>query len=201
MFDAKLRPLIDPPLNTLARRIAARGITADAITIAGFGVGMAAAAAIAFGVFTAGLVLIVANRLADGLDGAVARVSGHTDRGGFLDIVLDFVFYAAIPLAFAIFDPPRNALPAAGLLAAFYANGAAFFAYATAAQKRGLTTSAQGQKSFYYLAGLTEGAETIAVFCAMCLWPAAFPWLATAFAAACTLSAAARLLHGWRTLA
>jgi phosphatidylglycerophosphate synthase len=202
MFDTSIRPWIDPPLNAAAARLAARGWGADHVTVLGCAFGLAAAAAIAFGHHTVGLMLIAANRLCDGLDGAVARASGTgpTDRGGFLDIALDFVFYASIPLAFAVADPTRNALAAAALLAGFLVNGAAFLAYAVIAAKRGLTTAAQGRKSIYYLAGLAEGTETVAVFCALCLWPAAFPGLAYAFAALCAVSAAARLAIGLRDL-
>jgi phosphatidylglycerophosphate synthase len=199
MFDSSLRPWIDPPLNRMAQRIVGRGITADQVSVAGFAVGLTAAVAIVFGAFGWALLLIAVNRIADGLDGAVARVTGPTDRGGFLDITLDFAFYASVPLAFAVHDPSRNALPACALLAAFVLNGSAFLAYAVIAAKRGLTTTAQGYKSIYYLAGLAEGAETIAVFIACCLWPPAFPVIAYAFAAVCAVSAVARLVIGWRT--
>ena len=203
MLDSSLRRRIDPPLDAVGRRLARRGVTADQVTIAGSAIGLGAAAAIALGWPLTGLALIVLNRLCDGVDGAVARAGlsrgkGPTDRGGFLDITLDFVFYAAIPLAFAVVDPARNALAAAALLASFVASGATFLAFAIFAQKRGMTTSAQGGKSIYYLAGLAEGTETIAVFGAFCLWPAWFPLLATAFAAVCTVSAAARIVMGWK---
>lgn len=200
MFDAKLRPIIDGPLNVAGRWLATRGIRADHVTIAGFAIGIGAAIAIATGAFGLGLLLIGLNRLADGLDGAVARATAPTDRGGFLDIALDFAFYAAIPLAFAIHHPAANALPAAFLIAAFLANGTAFLAFAIAAAKRDLTTADQGVKSFFYMAGMAEGAETIAVFCAFCLWPSGFAWLAGGFAALCFVSAVARVIAGWRAL-
>lgn len=200
MFDSRLRPLIDPPLGAAGRAIARRGISADQVTLAGLACGLAAASAIALGAPSTGLALIAAGRVADGLDGAVARATAKTDRGGFLDIVCDFIFYAAVPLGFAIADPARNALAAAGLLAAFYVNGAAFLAFAIMAERRKLVTAAQGEKSLYYISGLAEGAETIAIFVAMCLWPAAFPWLAGGFAAVCLVSAIARLAIGWRVL-
>jgi phosphatidylglycerophosphate synthase len=199
MFDTSLRPWIDPPLNRAARWIVGRGITADQMTVAGFAVGLLAAIAIAFGAFGWALLLVAINRIADGLDGAVARVHGATDVGGFLDITLDFAFYAAVPLAFAVYDPARNALSACALLAGFLVNGSAFLAYASIAAKRGLTTNAQGPKSIAYLAGLAEGAETIAVFVLGCLWPAAFPVLAFAFAIVCLVSAVARFVIGCRS--
>lgn len=201
MLDAPLRPWIDPPLSWAGRRLAAQGLTADQITLCGFAAGLGAAAAIAGGQFELALVLIALNRIADGLDGAVARISGPTDRGAFLDITLDFVFYAAVPLAFAVHASETNALAAAVLLAAFLANGTAFLAFAIMAARRGLATSAQGRKSLYYVAGLAEGAETIIAFCAMCLWPGAFVAIAYAFAGLCFASAAARLALGWRTFA
>lgn len=199
MLDARLRTLVSRPLDATGRRLAALGIGADGITILGFGVGLVAAGAIVAGNNGLALALIALNRLADGLDGAVARATQPTDRGGFLDIVLDFAFYAAIPLAFAVHDPAANALAAACLIASFLANGTAFLAFAIVAARKGLTTEAQGAKSFYYVTGLAEGGETIAVFAAFCLWPEAFPWLSMGFAVVCAASAAARILLGWRT--
>ncbi len=48
------------------------------------------------------LICIVLNRFGDGLDGALARMTRATDGGGFLDIVLDFIFYASVVLGFAL---------------------------------------------------------------------------------------------------
>lgn len=200
MFDARLRPLIDPPLNRMGRAAAAAGIGANTITLTGFALGIAAAAAIALDQAFAGFLLIALNRFADGLDGAVARATRKTDLGGYLDISLDFVFYGAIPLAFAIQNPDANALAAAALLAAFYANGTAFLAFAIMAEKNRLTTEAQGVKSLYYLGGLAEGAETVALFLLMALLPAWFPVLAWGFAAVCFASAGARVMIGVKAL-
>lgn len=193
MFDARLRPFIDPPLNAMGRRLAAWGIGANAVTLAGMLLGLAAAAALAQGIFALALALIVANRLLDGLDGAVARASGLTDFGGYLDIVADFVFYVSVPLGFALAGP-ANALPAALLLASFTLTGVSFLAFATLAAKRGIETVAHGRKSFFYNTGLAEGAETIAVFVAMCLWPACFAAFAYGYAALCLLTVIQRSL-------
>ena len=149
----------------------------------------------------AGAVLILVSRLFDGLDGAVARQTTPTDRGGFLDISLDFLFYPAIPLAFAIADPGRNALAAAILLAAFVGTGTSFLAFAVIAAKRGLTSAAYPNKSFYFLGGLTEATETLAFFIAMCIWPAQFPLLAGLFAAMCAVTIATRVIWGWQAFA
>ncbi|MEM8855251.1 MAG: CDP-alcohol phosphatidyltransferase family protein [Pseudomonadota bacterium] len=194
MFDSKIRPLIDPPLNAAGKALARSGLSANAVSVLGLGFAAAAAVFVVAGWFVAALVAIILNRLADGLDGAIARRLGPTDLGGFYDIVFDFFFYGAIPLAFAIHDPGTNGLAAAVLLASFYANGATFLAFAAIAAKRGLVTERQGKKSIYYFAGLAEGAETIAVFCAMCLWPGGFWMLALGFSALCFASAAARTI-------
>ncbi len=134
-------------------------------------------------------------RLADGLDGAVARAGAKTDLGGYYDIVADFAFYAALPLGFAVSGP---ALPAAFLLAAFYINGASFLAFAILAEKRGMQTRAQGEKSLYFSAGLMEGFESVAFFLAMCLFPGAFAGLAWVFGALCLITAAGRIAEARR---
>jgi phosphatidylglycerophosphate synthase len=147
-----------------------------------------------------GLALLLASRLLDGLDGSVARLTQPTDAGGFLDIALDFVFYAAIPLAFAVAHPATNALPAAALLASFIGTGSSFLAFAALAEKRGLTDTALPGKSFYFLGGLTEATETITVFAAMCIWPEHFAVLAYGFAALCAITTGMRVWWGYRRL-
>ncbi len=187
MLDAKLRPLIDPPLNRIGRSLAGLGVTANMLTFAGLALGLAAAAAIAFGEVWIGLLLIIANRLADGLDGAVARASAPTDLGGYFDIVADFAFYVSVPLGFGVMAA-QNAVPALVLTASFVLTGVSFLAFAVIAAQRGETTQAHGKKSFFYSTGLAEGTETIAAFIAMCLFPAWFGVIAYAYAALCTLT-------------
>lgn len=197
MIDARLLPLQRRLTLPVAQALYHRGVRADHITLTGFMIGMAALPALAMGQFTLALLLILLNRTFDGLDGAVARLSGPTDRGAFMDIALDFLFYASVPLGFALADPAQNALPAAVLLAGFMGTGASFLAYAVIAAKRGMQSTVYPQKGFYYLGGLTEGAETIAIFIAFCLFPAAFPLLALIFAAACAITTLTRLIAAW----
>jgi phosphatidylglycerophosphate synthase len=201
VLDASLRRVIDRPLALAASPLVRMGLGADAVTMAGFGVGLLAMLAIALGAPLAGLVLLLLNRLADGLDGAMARLTRPTDRGGFLDITLDFILYSGIVFAFAVQDPARNALPAAFLVFSFVGTGASFLAFAVMAAKRGLESDTRGRKSLYYLGGLTEGTETILLFALICLWPAAFPALAWAFGALCWITTAARITAGMRALA
>ena len=200
MVDRPLQSLINPLLQMAARALVRCGVRADTVTWVGFGLGLAGAAAIAAQRPGLGLALILASRLADGLDGAVARQTQPTDRGAFLAITLDFVFDASIPLAFALADPAAHALATAVLLAAFVGSGSSFLAFAVLAERRGLSSLAYPNKGLYYLGGLTEAGETLACFAAMCLWPAAFVPLALGFAALCGLTLLARLHAGWRLL-
>ncbi|MGB3553595.1 MAG: CDP-alcohol phosphatidyltransferase family protein [Jannaschia sp.] len=192
MLDAAARRLLDPALNRLGRALATRGITANAVTLGGLALGLIAAATIAFGAPGWALIPLLASRLADGLDGAVARATRKTDFGGYLDIWADFLFYGAIPFAFALADPD-NATAAAFLLLSFYVNGTSFLGFATMAEKRGLSTAAQGSKSLYYSNGLLEGTETIVFFVLLCLIPQHFAPLAWAFGALCFVTATARV--------
>ena len=200
MLDRAANAALMPLLQAGARWLVRAGIGADAVSVAGFAIGIAGGVAIALHHFSLGLVLLLASRLADGLDGPVARLTQPTDRGAFLDITLDFVFYASVPLAFAFADPASNALPAAALLASFIGTGSSFLAFAVMAEKRGLKSTAYPSKSFYYLGGLTEGTETIACFLAMCLWPQHFGVLAFGFAALCALTTVTRIVGGARVL-
>lgn len=187
MFDAKLRPLIDPPLNALGRRIASAGIGANSVTMARMILGLGAGMMIAQSHFLAGLALILMSRLLDGLDGAVARATKISDFGGYLDIVADFAFYIAVPVGFA-FASPDNMPFALLLVASFTLTGISFLSFAVLAAKRGLETSDHGQKSFFYNTGLAEGAETIIAFILMCLFPGQFPLIASIYALMCLLT-------------
>lgn len=195
MLDAAVRRVIDPALNSAGRWLAARGARADAVTLLGLALGLASALLIGLGASGwLALLPLLASRLADGLDGAVARAAAKTDFGGYLDITCDFLFYGAVPLAFVLRDPGGNGLVGAFLLCSFYVNGASFLGYAVMAEKRGLTTSARGEKSLYFTAGLLEGTETIVFFVLLCLWPAAFAPLAWVFGALCFVTALSRVM-------
>ncbi|MFN5997130.1 MAG: CDP-alcohol phosphatidyltransferase family protein [Paracoccaceae bacterium] len=194
MLDGMMRGVIDAPLNESGRWLASRGASANAVTLVGLGLGLLSA-----GMITAGwsgilvALVLLASRLADGLDGAVARARGKTDFGGYLDIVCDFTFYGAIPLAFVLNDPGANGVAGAFLLFSFYVNAATFLGYAVLAEKRGLETRSRGEKSLYFTAGLMEGTETILCFAVLAVWPGLFVPVAWVFGGLCLMTAAARL--------
>ncbi len=199
MLDGWARARLDPWLDAAAVRVARAGASANAVTYVACAVGLAAAAAISAGWFWLGFLLIGISRIGDGLDGAVAKINGKTDLGGYLDIVLDFVFYGAIPLGFVVFDPQANGLAGAVLLFAFYVNGSSFLAYAVMAEKRKLVTAARGPKSLFFTTGLAEASETIAVFLAMCVFPEWFAVIAWVFAALTLYTALSRIVLARRT--
>ena len=195
MLDGLMRGVIDAPLNESGRWLASRGASANMVTLFGLILGLTAAGLIWAG--WSGLLValvLLSSRLADGLDGAVARAKGKTEFGGYLDIVCDFAFYGAVPLAFVLRDPGANGVAGAFLLFSFYVNAATFLGFAVLAEKRGLETRSRGEKSLYFTAGLMEGTETILCFVILVLWPALFVPLAWAFGALCLVTAGARLI-------
>lgn len=198
MLDRQLLALFKEPTDALAGRLLKRGISADQVTFAGFAIGLGAAALIASGFTLLAIAPLLLSRLFDGLDGAMARLSQTTDRGAFLDISLDFIFYAMIPVAFVLLSPEQNALAGALLLAAFVGTGTTFLAYAAIAEKRQLKSAGYPMKSIYYIGGLTEGAETIACFVAMCLWPSQFATIAYIYAALCLVTTVTRIVSGYQ---
>lgn len=194
MFDPVLRRLIDPPLNRAGAWLAGRGVPANGASLVGLAVGLLAVPALAQGWYGLALLAILFNRLIDGVDGPIARHGKPTPFGGYLDIMCDMVFYAAVPLGFAFADP-ANAVWAAVLLASFVCTGASFLGRAVlAAQRAEPYDGKRGRKSFFHAAGLVEGSETIAAFVLFCLFPGAFPWLAGVFAGLCFWTSAARVM-------
>lgn len=193
MLDRHLRPYIDPPLNRLGASAAQWGLSANQVTLIGLGFALAAAGAILAQLWWLAILLILASRLADGLDGAVARASHVTDFGGYLDIVCDYVFYAAIPLAFIALDPAAHGVAGAFLLLSFYVNAGSFLGFSVLAEKKQMRSEAHGVKSLYFTGGLLEGTETIAFFLLLCLLPGWFAPLAWGFGALCLITAGARV--------
>lgn len=201
MLDKFITPVIKPLLTPVVMLMHKRDITADQLTVVGFLVGLLAVPLLAFEMWYGALVAIALNRILDGLDGALARYANQSSSaGGFLDITLDFLFYAAIPLGFILANPEQNAIAGSLLLATFIGTGSSFLAFAIAAEKFKLEKPQFKYKSFYYLNGLTEGTETIALFIAFCIWPQHFAVMASIFAIACGITIFTRIHGGYHTL-
>jgi len=199
MLDARLRLLIDPPLNRAGAWLAAYGVKANAVTATGIVVGLLAAGMIYRAEYGLAILFILVGRFLDGLDGAVARATAKSAFGGYFDIVADFIFYVSVPVAFGLAQP-ANLVPALTLVATFALTGVSFLAFAAVAAEEGLASVDRGEKSFFYSVGIAEGAETILVFLLMCLFPNHFAFLAFAFAALCGLTVLQRSLMAWRLL-
>ena len=200
MLDRYLHPRLKPALNATAALLDRPAVSPDGLTLLGFAIGVLALPFLALGWYQAALAAIVLNRLLDGLDGALARRRGLTDAGGFLDISLDFLFYALVPFGFILADPASNALAGGWLLFAFIGTGSSFLAFAALATKHQIANPGYAHKSFYYLGGLTEGTETIALFVLSCLFPAWVAWRAWIFGALCWLTTFTRVWSGNLTL-
>ena len=197
MLDSHVRPLIDPPLNAVARILAKTGASANMLTAIGFGFSLCAFAALVFQAYGTAILFIALSRLMDGLDGPLARQSQATDRGGYFDIVSDFIFYSGIVFFFAV-GRPDMALPAAFLIFSFVGTGSSFLTYAIFATKRGINHDRQGRKAFFYLGGLTEGTESIAALALVCLFPDYFFWTAYIFGGLCWLTTLGRTAQAIR---
>jgi phosphatidylglycerophosphate synthase len=187
MFDRAARRRLDPLLDTLAARCIARGFSANAVTLIGFGIGILAMLLVAAGHDFIGLILLLLNRTADGVDGAIARRTHPTERGGYLDIVFDFLIYSGVPFAFAV-GHPEHALAAAFLIFSFVGTGTSFLAFAIFKRD-----APRLGKAFHYLGGLTEGTETIAFFALVLLFPDAFGVASWIFGALCWVTTAGRI--------
>lgn len=199
MLDRYLHPMVKPPLRRAARLLSRLGVSADQVTLAGFVVGLLAVPLIILNLYALALLCIVVNRVADGIDGELARLGTPSDAGGFLDITLDFIFYQAVVFAFGLADP-ANTLWALLLMLSFVGTGVSFLAFAVMAEKHQIASVDYPNKSLHYLNGLAEGTETIVVFVAFCLWPQHFSWIAGVFAAICFITTISRIRFGYVTL-
>jgi phosphatidylglycerophosphate synthase len=194
MLDPYAIKIIKAPLALGATLLDKLGLSANQVTLSGFLLGLAAVPLLAFQQYQLALIVILLNRLFDGLDGALARRQGCSDFGGYLDIVCDFIFYSAVVVGFALANPAENALAASILICSFMGTGSSFLSFAIMAAKRQIESTVYPHKSLYYLGGLTEGSETIACFVLFCLFPEHFQLIALIFAALCGLTTLTRIL-------
>lgn len=198
MLDEELRKGAKPLYGRPARFLAHRGVTGNALTGAGLGVGVLCLAAVALSLNTLALVLWLLNRLLDGLDGEVARLRGEgSELGTFVDIVADFFVYGGLLLALA-FQHPDARLSLVALFFAYYLNGTVFLALSGILER--LKRERQTERGLHFRRSLTEGFETIIAGVLFLLLPEYVTTVAWVFAAMVFFSAAQRLHDGWRIL-
>lgn len=202
MLDSKIHSLYDNLIGKHLAKLAIKlHLTANKVTLIGFGFAIIAFISILAQQYEIGLVFILLNRLADGLDGAVARATSTSKAGGFLDITLDFYFYSMIVAAFGLADLQNNATAAITLMLAFLSTGVSFLALASAAKESELAHLQTYQnKAIYYSSALAESTETMICFILMCLLPQYFAYFAYVFAIICFVSAFFRVKDGYLKL-
>lgn len=201
MFDHLLRGLKDRLLTPLATLL--RGVPPNVLSLIALLLGLSAAVAAATGAWAAGLVLWLANRVTDGLDGTVARVAGRqTDFGGYLDILLDFIVYAAIPLGFAMQSTDRLVLVLAVALEGMFLVNACSWMYLSAVlEKRASGARVTGELTTVTMPpALVAGFETVVFFALFYLFPLKLPLLFGLMTTLVGLNVVQRLVWARRVL-
>lgn len=201
MFDHLLRGLKDRLLAPLARLL--RGVSPNLLSVIALVFGLAAAVAAARGEWSLGLALWLANRVTDGLDGTVARLAEtQTDFGGYLDILLDFVVYAAVPVGFAFQSADRSVpLWAAALEGAFFVNACSWMYLSAVLEKRASGAAATGELTTVTMPpALVAGFETVVFFSLFFLFPDRLPLLFALMASLVGINIVQRLVWARRVL-
>jgi phosphatidylglycerophosphate synthase len=200
MRDAVLRKQKDRLLAPLASSRFAT-IHPNWISAIALAVGVVAAAAVWQQAYWLGLALWLLNRVLDGLDGVVARVHHkQSDFGGYLDLLLDFVVYLAVPVAFVAAQPTSfNLWAGLALLASFVMNAMSWTTLAAILEKRRRATSDR-LTTIEMPTGLVEGAETILLYSLWFLLPAYVGWMFLAMAALVLFTVGQRLWWAYRHL-
>lgn len=201
MKDAVLREQKDRVLEPLARSFF-RSVSPNLISIAALIPGLLSAVAIVQGELVWGISFWLINRVLDGLDGVVARIHDkQSDFGGYLDLLLDYVVYLAIPIAFVIVAPtPAHTWTIIALLAAYQINSLSWTLLSSLLEKR--QAAAAGRlTSIEMPAGLIEGSETVVFYTLFFLLPAYIPWLFGVMAGLVVVTAVQRVWWAWRNLA
>ena len=196
MLDRFIRPFIARPLESLATLFLKLNISPNQVTLCGLIIGLGCIPALDVRMYPLAGLLLCLNRLLDGVDGSMARKTTSTAFGGYLDIVCDLLFYGGFVFGFALAQP-ENAVWAAGLLFAFIGTCSSFLAYN--ALHNGKSHDPEG-RSLYFLAGLTEGTETILFFLSMLIWPHLFAILAIVFSVLCHITTFSRFFKVHRKL-
>ncbi|CAN5138890.1 hypothetical protein BH09GEM1_BH09GEM1_19470 [soil metagenome] len=202
MFDLVLRPVKERVFAPVTRALG-QHVSPMALTLAGFAAGVVAAVLVARGGYRAALVLWLINRVLDGLDGSLARAQGsQTDLGGYVDIVMDFVVYAAIPIAFVLASPGLPlAIAALVLIGSFYVNAASWMFLAAILERRDRGARVHGElTSITMPEGVIGGTETIVLYTLFFLLPDHLVALFAAMSALVMLSVGLRLAWAARRL-
>jgi phosphatidylglycerophosphate synthase len=199
MFDEPFRARFVPAVRPVVRALGAAGATPNHVTSASIALGLAAAALVATGYTYTGLAVWLVSRVGDGLDGALARETGHaTAFGGYLDITLDMTAYAAMVVAFAA-RRPDLAVEWALVLAGYVVVITTTLALSDAAGALGRDVSATN-RTFQFTPGFTEAGETSTMYVLWVLFPSQVWWLVWVWIAALLATGVQRTTLACRAL-
>jgi len=139
------------------------------------------------------------SRFLDGFDGLIARIQGtQSDFGGYLDILLDFLIYAIVPIGLVLGHPStQNYLALAIMLASFYVNSTSWMYLSAILEKRAVHDP-DTLTTVVMPAGLIGGAETITMYCIFLLFPNWIALLFSLFAALVFVTVLQRLTWAWK---
>jgi len=195
MFDGLFRRYKDRALAPITGIVSR--LSPNQVTVLAFVFGLGAAGFAAAGWTLAALAAWLTNRVLDGLDGTLARKhSAASDLGGYLDIVLDFGVYAAVPLGVAWGLGPAGAhwIALSVLLASFYVNGASWMMLSAILEKRAQGAVARGETTTITMPpGVAGAVFTFLFVTAFLSWPAGFAALAYGLALLCAISIGQRV--------
>lgn len=198
VLDRRIRTLSRPILDGVGRSLVRGGVSAAAVTSTGWLIGVGACVAVGLRLWVVALVAWLFNRVLDGVDGAVARQEGATDRGGYLDLMADFSIYSGFVVAVAVAVPAAR-LASLVLLFTYYLSGAALLAATGLMDRAGYPRA--DERSIRFLGGLAEGAETTVAYVLITVWPTRAALIEWIFAAMVLVTAVQRVLWATRALA
>ena len=194
MLDTNARRFVQPALDAIAKACARAGISANALTVAGMVVGVAAAALVALGHPVAGFAVLWVSGLIDAADGTLARLtSSSSPMGAILDITFDRVVELSVitALAWRFPDARFELVVLAGVIAIAMS---LFLSIGAAVQNRSV-------KSFHYAPGLGERTEAFICLSLMILDADRLILWTWVFVAVIVFTMAQRLRHAMHMLA
>ena len=197
MFDRRIQKFTQKPLVLIAK-IIIKLIKPNHMTLLGFILGLLMCVLVFFQFYLTALILLVLNRLCDGLDGTMARLTIPSPLGGYLDIVFDFTIYSGFVLAFGLSNSNYTIISMV-LLFLYIGTGTTFLARAAIqTQLDKIPESSDSKKelpkSFYYSSGLIEGTETT-IFMILCLLlPNFYIFISIIFGILCLITFVSRII-------
>lgn len=190
MLDAIVRPYIAPSLDKVAERTEALNVPVNVITLVALGVGLIGCFFVAIQSYMFGLIFILGSRVLAGVDGAIARRTGGSDFGIYLDRVCDYIFYAAF-VFFFVLASQAHYLAGMFVLFSYVGMAVSHLVHVGIAERRNQRVPASG---------LVGHSEIIVFMVLVCLFPASFSAMAFLFGLLCFGTTVMNMMQAWRGL-